>query len=112
MDKIGSLFLLLLYVLIIPVFFLWLAHLLSRKTGRNMVWLAPVVVTLAAAALLFTEVTQGYSALSFSEAWLHYISSDAGMGMAVLYIPAVMISLLSAVVYNIVLKVRKTRARQ
>ena len=85
------------YVVIIPTGILILMHFISVRFKRNVTWIAPVAVIIIASAMLMFEVVPNGKTLP--EAWDFYIHSDAAIGLALLYVPAVSFSVVLTVGY-------------
>jgi hypothetical protein len=111
MKELFAVVMLFTYVVIIPTGILILMHFISVRFKRNVAWIAPVAVLIIAFALLMFEVVPNGKTLP--EAWDFYIHSDAAIGLALLYVPAVSFSVVSTIGYYVMqfIKGRKIKNR-
>ncbi|MHB8280102.1 MAG: hypothetical protein ACYDIA_21000 [Candidatus Humimicrobiaceae bacterium] len=87
------------YVVIIPIGSLIMMHFISVRFKRNVIWIVPVAVIIIVFTMLMFEVASYGKTLP--EAWDFYIHSDAAIGLALLYIPAVSFSVVSTLGYYV-----------
>ncbi|HEY5501470.1 MAG TPA: hypothetical protein VIK09_05770 [Candidatus Humimicrobiaceae bacterium] len=109
MKDIFAIVLLFTYVVIIPTGILILMHFLSVRFKRNLTWIAPVAVIVIASAMLMFEVIPNGKTLP--EAWKFYIHSDAAIGLALLYVPAVSFSVVLTVGYYVTQFIKKRKIK-
>jgi hypothetical protein len=111
MKDLFAVVLLFTYVVIIPTGILILMHFISIRFKRNVAWIAPVAVIIVAFAMLMFEIVPNGKTLP--EAWDFYFHSDAAIGLALLYVPAVSFSVASTIGYYVIqfIKDRKIKKR-
>jgi hypothetical protein len=80
-------------------------HFISVKFKRNLVWISSVTVIIIAFTMLMVEVVSYGKTLN--EAWKFYINSDAGIGLVLVYVPAVSLSVVLTIGYYVIQFIKK-----
>lgn len=83
MNQILLMVWLVLFVLLLPVLLLWLAHRLSIKLHRPLAWMGPVIYVLVTTAFLLHDVLNSTAGPGLMDKWSFYVHSDASIGLFV-----------------------------